>query len=130
MNHNYKITDFNNIAEEADTDIVTKKSYENAFRIFRKNVDRPVYNQFDYYLVMKNEYDIDYYDDGKKKLEVLTAYPSNVTTYMQYDEAGKRTEKIVERGTVKTYYDENDKPIKRETDRGSGIIVTEDLSGK
>lgn len=81
-------------------------------------------------LAMKNEYDIDYYDDGKKKLEVLTAYPSNVTTYMQYDEAGKRTEKIVERGTVKTYYDENDKPIKRETDRGSGIIVTEDLSGK
>ena len=40
-------------------------------------------------LALKNEYDIDYYDDGKKKLEVLTAYPSNVTTYMQYDEAGK-----------------------------------------
>jgi len=49
---------------------------------------------------------------------------------MQYDENEKRIEKIVERGTVKTYYDENDKPIKREIDRGSGGIITEDLSGK
>ena len=47
---------------------------------------------------------------------------------MQFDETGKRTEKIVERGTVKTYYDENDKPIKREIDRGSGGIITENLS--
>ena len=49
---------------------------------------------------------------------------------MQYDENEKRIEKIVERGTVKTYYDENDKPIKREIDRGSGGIITEDLSGR
>ncbi len=79
-------------------------------------------------LAMKNEFDYEYYDDGKKKLEVETSFPSNITTYMQFDETGKRTEKIVERGTVKTYYDENDKPIKREIDRGSGGIITENLS--
>ena len=81
-------------------------------------------------LAMKNEYDIEYYDNGKKKLEVVTSFPNNTTTYMQYDENEKRTEKIVERGTVKTYYDENDKPIKREIDRGSGGIITEDLRNK
>ena len=81
-------------------------------------------------LAKKNEYDIEYHDNGKKKLEVVTTFPGNITTYMQYDENEKRIEKIVERGTVKTYYDENDKPIKREIDRGSGGIITEDLSGK
>ncbi len=78
-------------------------------------------------LAMKNEYDIDYYDNGKKKMEVLTAFPGDITTYMQYDENGKVTEKIIEKGTVKTWYDENDKPIKREIDKGSGGIITENL---
>ena len=81
-------------------------------------------------LALKNEYDIEYHDNGKKKLEVVTSFPNNTTTYMQYDENEKRIEKIVERGTVKTYYDENDKPIKREIDRGSGGIITEDLRNK
>lgn len=81
-------------------------------------------------LSLKNEYDIEYHDNGKKKLEVVTSFPNNTTTYMQYDENEKRIEKIVERGTVKTYYDENDKPIKREIDRGSGGIITEDLRNK
>ena len=81
-------------------------------------------------LAMKNEYDIEYYDNGKKKLEVVTSFPNNTTTYIQYDVNEKRSEKIVERGTVKTYYDENDKPIKREIDRGSGGIITEDLRNK
>ena len=39
----------------------------------------------------------------------------------------KEIEKIEERGTVKTWFDENDKPIKREIDRGSGGIITQDL---
>lgn len=81
-------------------------------------------------LAMKNEYDIEYYDNGKKKLEVITSFPENTTTYIQYDENEKRIEKIVERGTVKTYYDEKDVPIKREIDRGSGGIITEDLRKK
>ena len=79
-------------------------------------------------LAQKNEYDFDYYDDGKKKLEVVSTFPTGTITYLQYDNNGKRIEKIVERGTVKTWFDENDKPIKRETDRGSGGIITEDLS--
>lgn len=78
-------------------------------------------------LAIKNEYDIEYYDDGKKKLEVLTKFPGEITVYMQYDESGKRIEKIEERGTVKTWFDENDKPIKREIDRGSGGVITQDL---
>lgn len=81
-------------------------------------------------LAMKNEYDIDYYDNGQKKLEVLTKFPDEITVYMQYDESGKRIEKIEERGTVKTWFDENDKPIKREIDRGSGGIITQDLRNK
>ncbi len=78
-------------------------------------------------LAIKNEYDIEYYDNGQKKLEVITKFPEEITIYMQYDESGKRIEKIEERGTVKTWFDENDKPIKREIDRGSGGIITQDL---
>ena len=81
-------------------------------------------------LATKNEYDIEYYDNGKKKLEVITTFPGDITTYIQYDEKEKRIEKIIERGTVKTWYDENDKPVKREIDRGSGGIITEDLRNK
>lgn len=81
-------------------------------------------------LAMKNETDIEYHDNGKKKIEIITSMPGDITTYIQYDENEKRIEKIIERGTVKTYYDENDKPIKREIDRGSGGIITEDLREK
>ncbi len=88
-----------------------------------------VYNEHNV-LAIKKEYDIDYYDNKQKKSEIITSYPEGITTYLQYDQQGKRIEKIVERGTVKTWYDENDKPIKREIDRGSGGIITEDLTGK
>ena len=81
-------------------------------------------------LAKKDEYDYDYYDSGAKKTEIITSFPGEVTTYMQFEENGKRIEKIVERGTVKTWYDENDKPLKREIDRGSGGIITEDLTKK
>lgn len=33
-------------------------------------------------------------------------------------------------GSCKTWFDINDKPIKRQIDRGSGGIITEDLTGK
>lgn len=78
-------------------------------------------------LAMKTEYDMDYYDNGVKKAEVVTTLDGHITMYYQYDKTGKRTEKIEERGTVKTYFDENDKPFKREIDRGSGGIITENL---
>lgn len=81
-------------------------------------------------LAKKDEYDYDYYDSGAKKTEIITSFPGEITTYMQFEENGKRIEKIVERGTVKTWYDENDKPLKREIDRGSGGIITEDLTKK
>ena len=78
-------------------------------------------------LVRKNEYDIEYYDNGKKKAEIITTFPNQTKTYLQYDINGKRTEKIIERGTVKTWYDENDKAFKREINRGSGGNITEEL---
>ena len=78
-------------------------------------------------LAIKKEYDIEYYDNNTKKSEIITVFPNEFTTYIHYDESGKRVEKIEERGTVKTFFDENDKPIKREIDRGSGGIITEDL---
>lgn len=78
-------------------------------------------------LAMKTEYDMEYHDNGVLKAEVITTLTGNITTYCQYDETGKRIEKIEERGTVKTYFDENDKPFKREIDRGSGGIITEQL---
>ena len=81
-------------------------------------------------LAIKKEYDIEYYDNNTKKTEIITAFPNEFTTYISYDEKGKRIEKIEERGAVKTWFDENDKPIKREIDRGSGGIITEDLRGK
>ena len=78
-------------------------------------------------LAIKKEYDIEYYDNNTKKSEIITVFPNEFTTYIHYDESGKRVEKIEKRGTVKTFFDENDKPIKREIDRGSGGIITEDL---
>ncbi len=78
-------------------------------------------------LAIKKEYDIEYYDNNTKKSEIITVFPNEFTTYIHYDESGNRVEKIEERGTVKTFFDENDKPIKREIDRGSGGIITEDL---
>ena len=78
-------------------------------------------------LAIKKEYDIEYYDNNTKKSEIITVFPNEFTTYIHYDESGKRVEKIEERGTVNTFFDENDKPIKREIDRGSGGIITEDL---
>lgn len=81
-------------------------------------------------LARKKEYDIEYYDDNTKKSEIISEFPGEITTYISYDEKGKRIEKIEERGTVKTYFDENDKPVKREIDRGSGGIITEDLRNR
>ena len=60
-------------------------------------------------LAIKKEYDIEYYDNNTKKSEIITVFPNEFTTYIHYDESGKRVEKIEERGTVKTFFDENDK---------------------
>ena len=35
-----------------------------------------------------------------------------------------------QRGSVKIWYDDKGKPVKREIDRGSGGIITEDLHGE
>lgn len=77
--------------------------------------------------VRKTQIDYEYYDNGVKYREVKIVTPSDVKTEIIYDENGNRKEKIVYQGSVKTWYDENDKPFKREIDRGSGGIIKEDL---
>ena len=80
-------------------------------------------------LAIKKEYDIEYYDNNTKMREATVILISHrVTSLMGADEILVLNQgKIEERGTVKTFFDENDKPIKREIDRGSGGIITEDL---
>lgn len=68
-----------------------------------------------------------YHDNGVKSSEFITNSKSEIKTEILYDETGKQTEKIEYRGSVKTFFDANDKPYKREIDRGSGGIITEDL---
>ena len=79
---------------------------------------------------MKKEYSYTYYDNGQKKTESVTKFPEDVTNVSMFDEQGKLTASYEQRGTVKTWFDENGKPVKREIDRGSGGIITEDLRGE
>ena len=48
----------------------------------------------------------------------------------KFDENGTLAEMYEQRGSVKTWFDKDGKPIKREIDRGSGGIITEDLTKK
>ena len=77
--------------------------------------------------VRNTQVEFEYHDNGEKSREFTTVLPSDEKTEILYDEGGKRTEKIVYKGSVKTWYDENDKPFKRQIDRGSGGIITENL---
>ena len=78
-------------------------------------------------LARKIEIEFEYYDNGIISREYQVVSDSQIQTELLYDEKGNRTAKIEYRGTVKTYFDENDKPFKREIDRGSGGIITEEL---
>ena len=78
-------------------------------------------------LAKKTEIEYDYYDEGGKSKETVLVTPGDITTEITYDKSGKQIEKIEVRGSVKTWFDETDKPIKREIDRGSGGIIKEDL---
>ena len=81
-------------------------------------------------LAIKKEYNYEYYDNGKMKSETFKTFPEEVFVITNFDESGEKIEKIEKRGSVTTWFDKNDKPIKREIDRGSGGIITEDLQGQ
>lgn len=70
----------------------------------------------------------EYYDNGKKSLVEMLESPSDVKTTIKYNEKEEQIEKYIQRGTMTTWYDINDKPIKRQIDRGSGGVITEDLT--
>ena len=76
---------------------------------------------------MRSEDSYTYHDNGNKKSETVKELPGNLSKVSNFDENGKLTEMYELRGSVKTWFDEQGKPIKREIDRGSGGIITEDL---
>lgn len=78
-------------------------------------------------LVRKTETQYGYDDSGVKNLATTIVTPGDIKTEIKYDKEGKQAEKIEYRGSVKTYFDSNNKPFKREIDRGSGGIITENL---
>ena len=78
-------------------------------------------------LAKKTEISYEYYDNGKKSKEISITSTDNKKIEIQYDKSGKIIETIEQVGSVKTFFDENGKPFKREIDRGSGGIVTEKL---
>lgn len=67
----------------------------------------------------------EYSDNGNIKREAVQDRITGETTILKYDEDGNRTEKLVNKGAVTTYYDADDNPIRRETNKGGGIIDTE-----
>lgn len=70
----------------------------------------------------------EYFDNGKKSLIETLESPSDIKTTIKFNEKEEQIEKFIQRGTMTTWYDVNDKPIKRQIDRGSGGIITEDLT--
>lgn len=78
-------------------------------------------------LAKNKEVGYEYYDDGVKSKETIILTPGDIKTDLLYDTKGNYNGKIEYRGSVTTWFDKNDKPIKREIDRGSGGIITENL---
>ena len=78
-------------------------------------------------LKRKTENLYEYHDNGEKSLETILVTPGDIKTEIKYDEQGKQVEKTELRGSVKTFFDADNKPFKREIDRGSGGIITENL---
>mgnify|MGYP007069901674 CR=1 FL=1 len=74
---------------------------------------------------IQKEYE--YYDNGVKSKEISVELPGEIKTETLFDEQGVQTQKIEYRGSVKTYFDKDNKPFKREIDRGSGGIITENI---
>ncbi len=78
-------------------------------------------------LARRTEKTYEYFDTKTKSEESIHEFPEDVKTHIKYDIYGKRIEKYIQKAAVKTYYNEDDKPFKREIDRGSGGIITENI---
>ena len=77
--------------------------------------------------VRKKETEFTYNNEGKLIRSFTVPTPGQIKTEILYDESGNMTEKIEYRGSVKTFYNSENKAYKREIDRGSGGIITEEL---
>ena len=78
-------------------------------------------------LAEKTVKEYEYYDNGEKSKETIVVLPGEIKTEIRYDEKGELTEKIEQRGSVKTFFNKYNKPYKREIDKGSGGIITENI---
>ncbi len=78
-------------------------------------------------LARNKEVGYEYHDNGKKLKETIILTPGNIKTELLYDKQGNYSGKIEYRGSVTTWFNKDDKPYKREIDRGSGGIITENL---
>lgn len=79
-------------------------------------------------LKIKVEKIYQYHDNKNKKSEIIIDSSKDLKTHINFDENGIMKEKIVQQGTVKTWYNADGKPVKRELDRGSGGKIIEDLT--
>lgn len=70
----------------------------------------------------------EYGDNGNVTLETTDDLVSGEKTTVKYDENGDILEKFIQKGAVTTYYNAEGKPIRQETDKGQGVVVTEDLT--
>ena len=106
------------------TEIETSHAYDKDGRIIGEGLNNTKENTSEY----KN---YKYHDNGQLSEIVDSNYENfhvNNETTTRYDENGAQTEKFEQKGAVKTYYDADNKPIRRETDKGQGNIETEDLT--
>ena len=78
-------------------------------------------------LARKTEIEFEYHENGTISREFTQVSDSPIRTEILFDTDGNHTVKIEHRGAVKTYFDKDNKPFKREIDRGSGGIITENL---
>lgn len=86
-----------------------------------------LYDEKNEKLIKKIDIYFNYHSNGKISSKIEINETTQVKTIINFNENEEQIEKIIERGTVKTYYDKDDKPYKREIDKGSGGIITEEL---
>lgn len=106
------------------TEIETMHHYDKDGKVITEGTNNTKENTSEY----KN---YKYYDNGQPSEVIVTNSKdlrTNCETTTRYDEKGNQTEKFEQKGAVTTYFGVDNKPIKRETDKGQGIIETEDLT--
>lgn len=105
--------------------IETGQDYDSDGRVkFQSNVET---EKGDITKIINAEYTSYEYNDNNT-LKSTTEEINGVKTTTNFDENGGFIEKYERKGAVTTWFDNDGKPIKRETDKGQGIVETENLT--